>query len=474
MKRHTWRRVAAATVVLGMLAAACGGDDDDAAEAADDGAASADSGSDSADDGAESGDSGSDDMDAESDDMDAEAESAEITILGTLKTEIAPQFEEAVAAYNASQDTYTLNIVPLADNFLQIATSMYTSGNAPTLMVMSQEIPEFQDRLLDLSGTPAVEHALPGTLNQATLDDGRIIGVPQTIEAYGLLYNQAVLDEAVGGIFDPASIQTRSDLEALMVQVEALDSTQAAIHLSPMDWSLGAHLTNMLYSPQAVDRTERLGFIDSLEAGEVSLSDDAVFNGWLDTVDLFLAHNQLADSPLAAEYDDGVTALANGDVGFWFMGNWALPNLSDANPDGNFGVLPVPISDNAGDYGNAQISVGVPSYIVVDADQSSEAQQQGAIDFITWLTTSDEGLDFYVNEFQFLPAYDTVAEPPADTLSQQILGYASSGNTLEWINSLYPADGWPTFGATMQQYIVDQADRASVAEQFEDYWTSVE
>lgn len=472
MKNRTaWHGVLAAVLAFGLLAAGCGGDDDSSD--------SADAGSESADAGSESSDAASDSTEADSGDMSdsdeaSSAESAEITILGTLKPEIATQFEAAVAAYNASQDTYTLEVVPLADNFLQIATAMYTSGNAPTLMVMSQEIPEFQDRLLDLGGTPAVEHALPGTLAQATLDDGRVVGVPQTIEAYGLLYNQAVLDEAVGGAFDPASVTTRGDLEAVMAQVDALDSTQAAMHLSPMDWSLGAHVTNMLYSPRSADREERLGFIESLEAGEVTLSDDAIFNGWMDTIDLFLANNQLADSPLAAEYDDGVTALANGDVGFWFMGNWALPNLSEANPDGEFGVIPVPISDTADDYGNAQISVGVPSYIVVDAEQSSEAQQQGAIDFLTWLTTSEEGLDFYVNEFQFLPAYDTVAEPPADTLSQQILDYASSGDTLEWMNSLYPADGWPTFGATMQQYVAGQADRQSVAGQFEEYWASVE
>ena len=298
--------------------------------------------------------------------------------------------------------------------------------------------------------------------------------MPQTIEAYGLLYNQAVLDEAVGGTFDPASITTRTELADVLAKVDALDGTDAAVHVSPMDWSLGAHLTNMMYSPRSEDRADRLGFFDTLKGGSADLANDELFNGWMDTVDLLLANNQNADSPLAAEYDDGVAALASGKVGFWFMGNWALPNLAEANPEGAFGVIPVPVSDDPAAYGNAQISVGVPAYIVVDAEQSSEAQQQGAIDFLTWLTTSPEGLDFYVNEFKFLPAYDTVTEPPADSLSQQILGYASSGEALEWMNSLYPADGWPTFGATLQQYVAGQTDRAGVAEQFQAYWTTVE
>lgn len=463
MKKTGLRRLLALTAGVGMLVAACGGDDSETAEETAAAEASATAAAEEAT------------AEASASAEPASGETTGITILGTLKPEIATQFEAAVAAYNASQSAYELEIVPLPQGeFLQTATAMYSSGNAPTLMVMSQEIPEFQDRLLDLSGSEPVTHALPGTLNQATLADGRIIGVPQTIEAYGLLYNQAVLDEAVGGTFDPASITTRSALADVLAKVDALEGTDAAVHVSPMDWSLGAHLTNMLYSPRSEDRAERLAFFDSLKAGEAALADDELFNGWMDTVDLLLANNQLADSPLAAEYDDGVAALASGKVGFWFMGNWALPNLAEANPEGSFGVIPVPVSDDPADYGNAQISVGVPAYLVVDAEQSSPEQQQGAVDFLTWLTTSPEGLDFYVNEFKFLPAYDTVAEPPADSLSQQILGYASSGETLEWMNSLYPADGWPTFGATLQQYVAGQADRAAVAEQFQGYWTTVE
>ncbi len=152
---------------------------------------------------------------------------------------------------------------------------------------------------------------------------------------------------------------------------------------------------------------------------------------------------------------------------------WTNVDGAESNPDGTFGILPVPVSDDPADYGNAQVSVGVPAYLVVDAEQSSPEQQAGAVDFLTWLTTSEQGLDFYVNQFKFLPAYDTVAQPPADSLSQQILGYASSGETLEWMNSLYPADGWPTFGAAMQQYVSGAIDRADLADQIAGYWKTV-
>ncbi len=399
----------------------------------------------------------------------------EITMLGTLKSEIATQFESAVAAYNGSQDAYNLSIIPLPGGgaTLETATAMYSSGNAPTLMSMSQEIPEFQDRLLDLSGSDAVGAALSGTLDQATLADGRIIGVPQTIEGYGILYNQAVLDEAVGGTFDPASINTRSALVELMGQIDALDSTEAAIQVSPMDWSLGAHLLTPVYATQAEDAAGRRAFLDSLKDGSADFAGNDNFQGWMDTLDAMLEFNQLKDSPLDSDFDPAVSALSSGQVGLWFMGNWAVPPLTEAAPDGTFGIMPLPISDDPSDFGNTQIPVGVPNYMVVDAEQSTPEQQAGAIDFLNWLTTSDEGKTFYTDEFAFLPAYAGM-NTPTDNINSQIVGYAEAGNTLEWINNLYPSDGWPTFGATLQKYISGNTDRAGVAEELADYWTSVE
>jgi len=396
----------------------------------------------------------------------------EVTILGTIKGEIGEPFEEAVAAYNASQDQYEIVSVPMdGSNPVEKMTTLYASGNATTMMVMGQEFGLFQENLLDLSDAEFSQHALPGTQDLVTVD-GAIYGMPVTVEAFGLLYNKAVLDEAVGGDFDPASIQTRTDLRELFEQVQALDGVEA-IHVSPMDWSLGAHFTNILFSPQSADREERFDFYEAIQSGDVSLMDNEVFNGWLDTLDLMLEFNANARSPLSPDYDQGTLALANGEAGFWFMGNWAYPQLVEINPDVEFGILPVPISDDAATYGNTQISVGVPLYIVIDESQSSPEEQAGAIDFLNWLISSEDGQNYYVNEFNFIPVYDTFEIAPADSMSRQILSFVEAGETLEWMNMQYPPDGWPSMGASMQKYLVDQVDRGELAEELEDYWANV-
>lgn len=399
-------------------------------------------------------------------------EKVQVTILGTLKPEIAAQVEAAIATYNAAQDKYEVVSIPLDTNPVEKMTTLYASGNAPTIMGMGQEFAQFQQNLLDLTDAEFSKHALPGTQDPVTVN-GRVYGMPLTVEAFGLLYNKSVLDAAVGGGFDPNSMQTRSDLQALMDQINALDG-KTALHLSPMDWSLGAHVTNLLFAPQSAERDERLQFMEDLKAGNVALMDNEVFTGWADTFDLLKEYNVNAASPLSADYDQGALALGSGEVGLWFMGNWAFPQLSEIGPDTEFGILPYPIGDDPTTYGNTQISIGVPFYMVIDASQSTPEEQQGAIDFLNWLVTDATGQDYYINQFKFIPVFDTFTTRPTDSMSQQILSYLENGRSLEWMNSLYPPDGWPTMGVSMQKYLTNTIDRAGLAEEFTDYWQGVD
>ena len=397
----------------------------------------------------------------------------QITSLGTIKGEITPAFEEAVEAFNSSQDQYEVSIIPLDGDPVQRMTTLSASGNMPTLITMGQEFGLFQENLCNVTDEEFSQLAFDGTQADVTVD-GSVFGMPVTIEAFGLLYNKAVLDEAVGGDFDATTINTRSALAELLSQVDALDSTEAAVHVSPMDWSLGAHYTNVMFTNQSDTAEDRMAFLDSMKAGEVDLTENTVYNGWLDTLDLLLEHNQNAPSPLASDYDSGALSLGLGEVGFWFMGNWALPNLIEINPDIDYGILPVPISDDPEDYGNTQISIGVPSNLVIDCSQSTEEEQAGAIAFLNWFVTDPVGQDFWVNRFNFLPVFESFEIAPEDAMSQQILGYAADGLSLQWMNNQYPAGGWQDMGENMQRYLVGNVDRAGLSDALEGYWASLD
>lgn len=405
----------------------------------------------------------------------------EFTWLNTIKIEIQEEFRAAVDEYNASQDCYTAVILdyPQGEPFFSVVTPLYEAQSAPVVMTALQEVPDMADRVMDWSGTDLAALAAPGSLDGANIG-GKQVGIPVTAEAFGLLYNKAVLDEA--GV-DPAAIQSRTDLAAAFEAVEA--TGRDAIHFSGLWWSLGAHVSNIYHTTAAEDLEGKLTVLDGLVDGTYSLSDDPKFVDWLDTFDLMKEYSISSATIADTDYDVGVENLATGEVGFWFMGNWAEPNLIQADPEGSFGVMPMPTGAAAGDYGNDSISVGVPFYMMIDETQSTEEERAGAIDFITWLLTTPEGQARWAGPtdpenpgaggMNFIPMYEGFTVTPSTFMAQEIASYIAAGKTLEWMNSYYPAGLQDVYGYEGgQPYYDGVLDRAGYASVLEGAWVGAE
>ncbi|GHV14091.1 ABC transporter substrate-binding protein [Spirochaetia bacterium] len=389
-----------------------------------------------------------------------------ITIL-MGKPEVAGSFEKMLADYGKKTGV-NITMIPLAgQDAYEKMTTLYASGNAPTILMVGQEFGEFKDKFLDLTDTSFGKKANEGTLDFVTVN-GRAFGVPVTVEAFGIIYNPAAVRKALGD-FDPSQLKTQNELKQFF---ESLKSKGAgAFTLSPMDWSLGAHLSNTVYAAQSDNREARHQFVKDLRSGAARLADNPVFNGWVDTLDILMAYNIHSASPMSPVYEDGMVELADGTAAAWFMGNWAYPQLADiAGEDYRF--IPVPVSNNPADFGNGRIAVGVPSYWCVDKSANSDEQQKAALDFLSWFIETPEGQDYYVNQLNLIPAYQGFTIEPADAMSKQMMEFLSAENTLEWMNTYYPAGGFQAMGAFMQRYIDKKIDRRSLAEAFENYWKS--
>lgn len=394
----------------------------------------------------------------------------EVTML-IGKEEIAKELDETIDTYNKSQEKYTVKIIPLAgQNATEKLTSLYASKNAPVLINTGvySELAQWEDKFLDLSDMPLVKNIDQQYLDAGTVN-GKIIGIPTSIEAFGFLYNKDVLDKAVDGEFNPESITSRKDLEDLMKKIADLDGKKA-LELSPMDWSLGAHYTNLLFTDQADTTEQRQEFMTSMESGSTDLKDNKVYNDWVSTFDLMKKNNAAKKAPLSADYDSATLGLANGDIGLWFMGNWAYPQIKEANPDAKIGIMPVPMSDESNGYGNSQISIGVPQTWGIDKEQSSKEQQVGAKDFLNWLYEDAEGQEYYVNKLGFIPVSKSNKVEPKDELSKEVLAYLQEGKTLEWMNAHYPATAFPAMGASLQKYLDDRINQTELATELEEYW----
>jgi raffinose/stachyose/melibiose transport system substrate-binding protein len=392
-----------------------------------------------------------------------------ITLLNT-KGEIQAQLEDAAKAFSAENPGITLDIqpTPTGSSPFQILSSVYASGNAPTLyMGDTNDMIQFADKFSDLKNEKWIKDS-SDNFEQVTTASGSIVGFPFTVEGYGMIYNKAVLAKA--GV-DPSKIHTTKDLEAAFKKVQATGA--GALVIAPMDWSLGAHFLGIAYSLTAKDQAGLNKLVADFKAGKVDVSKNKAFSGLLDTFDVMKKYNVRKADALAVTYDECPALIGPDKVGFYFQGNWTWPQISGfATDQKGFGFIPVPISNNPADFGNSGIPVGVTKYIALDKKQNSAAQQAAGKKFLEWLVYSKTGQDAVVNKCNIIPAFNNVALEPKDPLAISIRQYVAKKQTLFWINMPAP-DHWSKVGASMQKYLVDKIDRAGLYAEIQDYWKNV-
>lgn len=404
-------------------------------------------------------------------------EPVRITFMNT-KGEIAAQLEEVANLFSEENPGITLEIIPVAAGIspFQTLTVLYNAGNAPSLsMIDSGDFPRLKDNFLSLNDEEWMGDVIEGSTIASTFD-GVNYGFPFTIEGFGFIYNRKVLDQAFGGNFDPASITTRAALKDAFDKVEATGAD--ALVVSPMDWSLGAHMFSLFYLAVGEgDQAAYDSFFEDLKAGNTDLANNQDFNNWLDTFDLLKSYNWAKNDPLSITYEKGPELLGKSEIGFWFMGNWAWPQINQFDTTGGqFGFIPFPMSDNAADFGNDSIVAFASKRVAVDKAQNSAEQQEAAKSFLNWLVYDESGQQSLVKTLNIVPAFKNITIPVADPLGQSISALMASGNSMAFIDSysLFPPDHWARVGASLQKYLGGHTDRAGLASEIEEYWYSVE
>ncbi|SCZ09325.1 carbohydrate ABC transporter substrate-binding protein, CUT1 family [Paenibacillus polysaccharolyticus] len=390
--------------------------------------------------------------------------------------EVNGVFEKLFKTYHELHPEVTIELIPTPIGGAQLEKfqSLLASGNPATIANLDAgTILQYKDKFLNLDSEKSTYEGLtkPGAVDGALLD-GQFLGIPWTAQGYGLLYNKRVVEEAMGGSFDPNSIKTRDDLEAVFKKVEA--AGKAPVMLHGADWSLGAHYLGLTYSLQSKNVEDNRKFVKDLENGTSKLADNAAFNGLIDTFDLLKKYNARSKDPLVADYTKDSTDFAKGDAAFYFMGDWTWAVIGNLEGrDKEFGIIPVPISNNPEDYGNTQVAYSEPKLFAIDNSGSTEEQQTAAKAFIQWMVTSDEGQDAIVAQMGLALPYKDVKVKSSNILSEAVSSYVDQGKVLNIsvINYL-PQDYWAKTGASMQKYLAGVIDRNGLAEEVQAYWAS--
>ena len=334
---------------------------------------------------------------------------------------------------------------------------------------------ENQERMLDLTDQSLLGNVKKDSLSTLTFD-GKVYGVPMSAAGIGILYNKAVCDKAVGGDFDPATIKTRSDLKDLLDKIEKTGVAGSCI--TGVNWSIGAHYLCQVYGAAIGDVEERVEYVNSIISGDVKEIDNEVFNGYMDTFELLAEHNLNKADPLVGDVNVDAAAFAEGKCGTWFMGDWAWTYLAEIVEEGaEFGLLPIPYSDDENDTINQCIPTSYAKGYCIDISQNTEEQQQAGLEFIEYMSSDEYALEqTAVVTGQALPFENFAFEDKLSPLGQSTANYMSEGRAYDFYGTpnLSPSDIWYECGAYMCEYLSGACDRETLASKIDGYWSAQE
>lgn len=400
-----------------------------------------------------------------------------ITYFNT-SAEVNTMFEDMFKRYNEIYPDVVIELIPtgIGEGQQEKLQSLYASGNAPTFMnVDPANVIEYEDHLLEFTteNAPWLSLASDGAVDGGTFG-GKVLGAPWSVQGYGLLYNKRVVDEVFGeGNFDPATINTRDALQKFFEKIEAAGVPATMLHGA--NWSIGGHYLTLSYAVQGPATSDGTGFIDKIKAGTAKIEDSPIFQGYMDTLDLLAKHNYNKADPLVADFNKDIQAFAEGKCATFFMGDWAWTSLVTLeNIDEEYGFIPVPWSNNPGDYGNTEVVMVLPKFQCINKSQNTPEQQQAALDALGWMLSEPEGQQFFIDAGFFMPYKNVRDDVVYNSMTTSISEYAQKGKTINLgCFSYISGDAWTETGNLMLKYLVGAIDRDELAKGINDYWQSV-
>lgn len=373
------------------------------------------------------------------------------------KVEIASEFEELAKVYekeNPEIDIRIRTVGGAADDYSDLKAEL-ASGKGPDIFTNTgyENAETWRPYLEDLSKEWWVKEVYPGTLDAMEMD-GNVYGMPMNLEGYGFIYNKELFQRA--GVEKVP--ETLSELKKTAGMLEQKGITPFATGYYE-DWKLGVHLLNVAFARQK----DPDAFIKKLNAGEVQIPDNPLFQDVIDLLDVTLEYGNT--DPLTTDYNMEVDLFAKGKAAMILQGNWIQPMIDERASDLEVSFMPIPVNEEKSD----ELVVSVPNYWVVNK-QADSSDKKEAKRFLNWMVSSKKGQTFITERFKFIPVFKNIKTDDLGPLAKETIAAYKKGNTLDANWSGFPAGVKEEFGSAMQMYVGKQLTREQLLREFQLSW----
>lgn len=398
-----------------------------------------------------------------------------------FKPEIADKIEELAAQYTDETGVEVKMVTAAGGTYEQTLKSEIAKSVPPTVFFINGPIgyENWKDYTMDLSDTEVYDWLTDKDL-AITGEDGGVYGVPVTVEGYGIIYNEAIMEDYFASdnkTTDYNSMEEINKFEALKEVTEDMTTLKDELGIqgvfsstslaSGEQWRWQTHLANMPIHYEYQDKD-----VKALDDLEFTYSDE-----FQNIFDLYLNNSTTEPNLLGSKTTtDSMTEFALGQSAMVQNGNWGWGQIegTEGNVVNEEDVKFMPIYTGVEGEENQGLAVGTENFLAIN-NKADEADIQASLDFVEWMYNSDEGKDYVVNEFGFIPTFSTFSddEYPEDPLAQDILSYMAddSKTNIPWTFTTFPSETFKNdFGNALLMYAQGQTSWEEVKDTMVESW----
>lgn len=401
-----------------------------------------------------------------------------------FKPEVDKQWQKIAKAYTKKTGVEVKVVTAASNQYETTLKSEIAGSNAPTLFQINGPIgyESWKDYCLDLTDTDLYKNLTDQSL-AVKGEDGKAYGIPYTVETYGIIYNNAImekyfaLDGAVVKSMD--EINSYDKLKEVVEDMTAkkkdlgIDGVFASTSLKPgEDWRWQTHLANLPIYYEYKDN--KVSDMDKIEFKYAE--------NYKNILDLYM-DNSVSEKGLLGSVDvaTSMAEFALGQCAMVQNGNWAWSQISEV--DGNTvkaeDIKFMPIYFGVEDE-NEGLCTGTENFWCINS-QASKEDIQATKDFLTWLTTDSEGKAYMYKSTDDgglgnAAPFTTFGEDErsSDPLAVEMYKWMESGKTsVSWNFTTFPSQTFKDdFGAALLEYANGNMSFDKVEKQVVDEWAS--
>ena len=398
-----------------------------------------------------------------------------------FKPEIADAIEDLAEAYTEETGVEVKMVTAAGGTYEQTLKSEITKSAPPTIFFINGPIgyQNWKDYTLDLADTDVYDWLVDKDLAITGADDS-VAAIPITVEGYGIIYNAAIMEDYFAldnKATDFDSVDDINNFDALKEVVEDMTALKddlgiqgvfSSTSLASTDqWRWQTHLANLPV------------YYEYRDADVDTMSDLTFKYGkqYQNIFDLYINNSTNAPGLLGAKTTtDSMTEFALGQSAMVQNGNWGWGQISgtEGNVVNEEDVHFMPIYTGVEGEENQGLAIGTENFMAVNS-QASEEDIQASLDFIEWMYSSETGKDYIINQFGFIPTFNTFGEDefPTDPLAQDVLGSMNDDSkySVPWTFTTFPSEAFKNdFGNGLLMYAQDQATWDEVETTVVDAW----